>query len=66
MIYLEKEIRFDIEILAIDRVLNTDHFYEKNNGENKHQKLAPDSFLILPNNPKHILHADNSFENKKL
>ena len=36
MIYLEKEIRFDIEILAIDRVLNTDHFYEKNNGENKH------------------------------
>ena len=26
------------------------------------QKLAPDSFLILLNNPKQTLHAGNSFE----
>ena len=32
--------------------------------ENKHQKLVPDSFLILVNNPKHPLHARNSFKNK--
>ena len=30
-----------------------------------HQKLAPDPFLILLNIPKQILHAGNSFENKK-
>ena len=29
-----------------------------------HQKLAPDPFLILLNNPKQPLHARNSFENK--
>ena len=27
--FLEKEIRFDIETLSIDRVLNTEHFYGK-------------------------------------
>ena len=27
--YIEKEIRCDIETLSIDRVLNTEHFYEK-------------------------------------
>ena len=27
--YLEKEIRCDIEILPIDRVLNKEHFYGK-------------------------------------
>ena len=63
--YLEKEIRCGIETLAIDRVLNTKHFYGKNHAENVHQKLAPDPFLILPNNPKHTLHAGNSFGNKK-
>ena len=29
------------------------------------QKLAPDPFLILPNNPKQKLHEGNSFQNKK-
>ena len=29
-----------------------------------HQKLVPDPFLILVNNPKQLLHAKNSFENK--
>ena len=28
------------------------------------QKLAPDPFLILLNNPKQPLHARNSFKNK--
>ena len=37
---------------------------EKNYAENAHQKLAPDPFLILVNNPKHPLHARNCFENK--
>ena len=38
---------------------------EKNDAENVHQKLAPDPFLILPNNSKQTLHAGNSFGNKK-
>ena len=29
-----------------------------------HQKLVPDPFLILVNNPKQPLHARNSFKNK--
>ena len=29
-----------------------------------HQKLVPDSFFILVNNPKQPLHARNSFKNK--
>ena len=37
----------------------------ENHAENMHQKLAPDPFLILLNNPKQTLHAGNSFENKK-
>ena len=40
-------------------------FMGKNHAEIVHQKLAPDPFLILPNNPKQTLHAENSFENKK-
>ena len=32
--------------------------------ENVHQKLAPDPFLILLNNPKQPLYARNSFKNK--
>ena len=65
--YLEKEIRCDIESLAIDRVSRTytEHFYGKNHAENVHQKLAPEPILILPNNPKETLHVGNSFENKK-
>ena len=30
--------------------------------ENGHQKLVPDPFLILLNNPKQPSHARNSFE----
>ena len=30
-----------------------------------HQKLAPDSFLILINNPKQLLHAKKSLKNLK-
>ena len=33
----------------------------ENHAENVHQKLAPDPFLILLNNP---LHARTSFKNK--
>ena len=36
-------------------------FSWKNRAENVHQKLAPDLFLILLNNPKQPLHARNSF-----
>ena len=31
-----------------------------------HQKLVPDSFLILVNNLKQPLHAKNSIENKDI
>ena len=34
--YLEKEKRYDIETLSIDRVLNKKHFYGKNHTENVH------------------------------
>ena len=36
----------------------------KNLAENVLQKLAPDPFLILLNNPKQPLHTRNSFKNK--
>ena len=32
--------------------------------ENKYQKLVPDPFLILLNNPKQPLHAGSFFKNK--
>ena len=44
-------MRCDIETLSIDRVLNTT-FLWKNRAENVHQKLVPDPFIILLNNPK--------------
>ena len=61
--------RYDSEILSINRLLNKEYFYEKtmkwkNPVENVHQKLVPDSYLILVNNPKQTLHATNSFKNK--
>ena len=37
----------------------------ENHAENVHQKLAPDPFLILLNNPKQPLHARNSFKSKR-
>ena len=36
----------------------------KNHAKNVHQKLIPDPFLILLNNPKQRLHARNSFTNQ--
>ena len=49
MWHLEKERSSDIETLAIDTVLNKEHFCEKNHAENVHQKLVPDSFFIFVN-----------------
>ena len=39
-------------------------FLWKNYAKDVHQKLVPDPFLILVNNPKQPLHARNSFKNK--
>ena len=36
----------------------------KNHAENMHQKLVPDSVLVLVNNPKQSLDARNSFKSK--
>ena len=36
----------------------------ENHVEHVHQILVPDLFLIVVNNPKQLLHAINSFENK--
>ena len=36
----------------------------ENHAENVHQKLVPDPFLILVNDPKQPLHAINHFKNK--
>ena len=38
--YLEKVKSYDTETMSIDRVLNKEHFYEKNHAENVHQKLV--------------------------
>ena len=62
--YLEKNKRYDIDTLVIDTVLNKEHFYGKNHTENVHQKLFPDSFFILVNNPKQPFYARNSFKSK--
>ena len=36
----------------------------KIHAQNLHQKLVPEHFLILVNNPKQPLHAVNFFKNK--
>ena len=61
--YLEKEKRYGIKTLSISKVLSKEHFYGKMQ-ENGHQKLVPDPFFILVNNPKQSLRARNSFRNK--
>ena len=61
--YLEKEKRYDIETLSIDRVLNKDHWYGRIMMKICIKNLVPGLFLILVNNPK-PLHARNSFKNK--
>ena len=38
----------------------------KNHAENVHQKLVPDSFLILVNETKQPFYAGNFFKNKSL
>ena len=58
--YLEKEKRYDIETLPIDRVLCKEDFH----AEIMHWKPVQDLFLILVNNPKQPLHARNCFKNK--
>ena len=60
--YLEKEKSYDIETLSINRVLNKEQC--RKHAENVHQKLVPDSFLILVNNPKQPFYARNSFKFK--
>ena len=54
---------YDIETFLINRVLNIEHFHPKT-AENVHQKLVPDQFLVLLNNPKQSLYARNYFEKK--
>ena len=52
-----------METLLIDRELNKEYFYGKY-AENVHQKLAPDTFLILLDNPKRTLYTKNHYKNK--
>ena len=59
-------MRYDIETLSADRVLNKKTFLWKNHAEDVHQKLVPDPLLILVNNPRQPLHARNSFKSKIL
>ena len=39
-------------------------FLWKSHADNMHQKLVPDLFLVLVNNPKQALHEKHSFKNK--
>ena len=59
--HLEKDKRYDIKILSIDRVLRQEHFYGKKHAENVHQKLVLDAFLILVNNQKQPSHVKKLF-----
>ena len=45
----------------MDKILNKEW---ENHAENVDQKLDPDLFLILLNNPKQPLHARNTFKNE--
>ena len=59
--HLEKDKRYDIKILSIDRVLRQERFYGKKHAENVHQKLVLDAFLILVNNQKQPSHVKKLF-----
>ena len=48
---LDKEKRYGIKTLSIDKVLNKEHLLWKNHAENVHQKVVRDPFFILANNP---------------
>ena len=41
------------------------NIFIENHAENVQQKLVPDLFIILVNNPKQPLHARNYFKSKK-
>ena len=62
--YLEKEKRYDIETLAIDKILNKEHFMEKS-CRKWAPKASPRSLFSLKQSksPKQPLHARNSFKN---
>ena len=45
-------------------MLNKEHFYVPIHAENVHEKLVPDPFFILINNPKQPFHARNYFKRK--
>ena len=62
--YLEKEKRYDIETLSIDRGSDKEHFYRKMMQKMYKKRIAPDLFTTLVNNPKQSLHARNSFKRK--
>ena len=62
--YLEKEKWCDIETLSIDGVSDKEHFRRKIVQKNVQQKLVPDLFKILVNNPKQPLHVRNCFKSK--
>ena len=62
--YLEKEKQCDIETLSIDGVSDKEHFRRKIVQKNVQQKLVPDLFKILVNNPKQPLHVRNCFKSK--
>ena len=50
---------YDIETLSTDRLLNKEPL--KNHAKNVHEKLVPEPFFILVDNPKQLLHLRNSF-----
>ena len=60
--YLEKERRYDIKTLAIDTILNKEHFCGKINRKCA-PKASPRPLFILVN-LKQSLHARNSCKNK--
>ena len=62
--YLTKEKSMTLKLKSIDGVSNKEHFLWKNYVGNVQQRLVPDLFMILVNNPKQPLHARNSFESK--
>ena len=61
--YLEKEKRY-VETLVINAVLYKEHFYGKIMQKILVQMLFPDPFFVLVHNPKKLLHARSSFQNK--
>ena len=59
--YPEKEQRYEIETLSINRILNKERFYGKLCRKYA-PKASPKPNLIWVNNPQQPLDAQNSFE----